>query len=560
MKLATLFKTAVLLLGTGSLWPGGVLPAGAAGPPPLIGAQISYLEPATPAARQAMFVRLRQSGFNTVIFRVFHNRGDRYHYPATRTAGREGVYFRTSRAPVIADLLPTVCRQAHRAGLRVFAWMTTLRANYGHRQLPTVCRYDPEKKVFQTTAILDPAAPASRRFLVDLYRDLAANPIDGILFQDDLILRHTEGFHCRPAAGGDPDPRNFYRLTREDGQTTVAYRPAFWAWTARKSAALQGLADEIIAACRRRRPGLLFAQNVNYEVLLKPPSGRAWFAQDREKLLASATDYFFVMAYQQQIGEELGIGKERDVDLVLSRLFRAGNRLTSGNKRVVFKLQTLNWHDSRPESGRRMAGLLRLLRQSGRRSVILMPYNRNLFARQINQFAGTGRRPGGTGNRRSSGLGAGGAAPDDLRQQPAGGKGTDERQAVNPAAPGFHQLTADNGRRLPVAAFDEDVRLEGGNHPFGVGIVENGDVVHRPQTGQHAGADFLAEDRPRLALQPPDGGIRVDGHHQEVAQLPGLFQVGEMTRVQQVETAIGEDDLFAGPGRRPQTGTQLGQR
>ncbi|MEA3241057.1 MAG: hypothetical protein U9P37_05735, partial [Pseudomonadota bacterium] len=75
---------------------------------PIIGAQISILKPQTQEERRYLFAQLRTSGFNTIIVRVFQNCSDRYHHVGklSATAPKEGVYFDTSLAPVISNLLP----------------------------------------------------------------------------------------------------------------------------------------------------------------------------------------------------------------------------------------------------------------------------------------------------------------------------------------------------------------------------------------------------------------------------------------------------------------------
>ena len=67
---------------------------------------------------------LKEAGVDTLIFRVFQNKGDRIHKFVT-PRHEEGVYFKTEHAPVVDDLLGKVAEIAHRNGLDIFAWMTT---------------------------------------------------------------------------------------------------------------------------------------------------------------------------------------------------------------------------------------------------------------------------------------------------------------------------------------------------------------------------------------------------------------------------------------------------
>ncbi|NIA19505.1 MAG: hypothetical protein GWP07_03595 [Xanthomonadaceae bacterium] len=391
MKLKSTLK--FLLLATGlwgclAFW--GISAGYARVVEPVIGAQVSVLEQQTPAELRSFFSGLRDSGFNTVIVRVFHNRYDRYHrFEAVkgRKLPPEGVYFKTSLVPVVKDILPAVCRAAHAEGLRIFAWMTTLQANYGHRDLPRVYAYDHHLNTCQPTAALDPAASENRRYLTALFSDLAANPIDGIVFQDDLQLKHAEGFH--PDSSGKsfvPDAETLYRYG-DGGDCITDYQPAFWKWNEQKASSLQGLANAIMAACRQVKPSLKFAQNIHYELLLKPRWGRAWFSQTPKSLVSSAADYFLVMAFQRQIRRELQVASDQDLDALMGRLFRTNPLFAADHHQLIFKLQATDWQSGKPESSLRMAELLRILKQSGRQSVILTPYNKDYFARSVGGFA-----------------------------------------------------------------------------------------------------------------------------------------------------------------------------
>ncbi|MCK5709611.1 MAG: hypothetical protein KAI07_03635, partial [Deltaproteobacteria bacterium] len=75
-------------------------------------------------------VHMKDLGINTIIFRVFGNKGDRI-YEFANSKSDVGVYFKTARSPVIDDLLGNVTMIAHKHGLKVFAWMTTRHASYG---------------------------------------------------------------------------------------------------------------------------------------------------------------------------------------------------------------------------------------------------------------------------------------------------------------------------------------------------------------------------------------------------------------------------------------------
>jgi len=443
---------------------GGALISHARPQAPIIGAQISILKPQTREERRYLFAQLRTSGFNTIIVRVFQNCSDRYHHigKLSTATPKEGVYFDTSLAPVISNLLPDICQDAHAEGLRVFAWMTTLHANYHHKPLPKVYHYNLQSRGCQPTDTLDPTAHENQEFLTALYRDLATNPIDGIMFQDDLELRHTEGFHPKQDEKGFyPEPATLYNFTVNKNGIT-GYKPTFWKWSDKKARALQNLSNAIMAACRQVNQNLIFAQNIHYETLLNPQWGKAWFAEIPEVLNSSTADYFFVMAYQQQISRELNITSETELEELMQRLFKAGNILERGKQQVVFKLQAVDWKNENPLSSKKISSFLQLLKKSHRNSVVMMPYNENLFAHSIGAFSA--RQPTLSSHKDNDNLLPRWAESRyNFSNNVTGGIGTNKWQTEYLAAPGFHQLTTDNILQSPVTTFNQDIRFKQSN-------------------------------------------------------------------------------------------------
>ena len=362
-------------ISTGSL----SLEAATRPPKTLIGAQISILEGGNWRACEEYFHRLRKLGYNTIILRVFHNRGDRFHNPieaATRKQILEGVYFSTDQVPVISDILTPACKSAHRAGLKIFAWMTTLKANYDRSLRPQVLNFDENSgSIKRENNLLDPTAPGNIDFLKKLFQDLAAYPIDGILLQDDLILRHNQGFAL---VNGTviPDPKNIYQFTNRIEAEITAYRPPFYRWRQQQALTLQHLANTIFATCRSRRPELLCAQNIHYELLLNDDWGRDWFACTKESLAASKADYLMVMAYQERIRRELELPRGEELSSTMLRIFNDG--LGDKKERIIFKFETPNQENSLNQRLKSIATLqetIRNARKKGWRDLILTPCN-----------------------------------------------------------------------------------------------------------------------------------------------------------------------------------------
>lgn len=323
---------------------------------PLIGAQVLVVGASHPDEVDRMFSGLAAAGLNTILVRVFHNAGDRYHglVPEKWRDGRTGVYFQTRHAPVVTDLLPLYCKLAHRNGLKIYAWMTTRYADYGFS--PDDSRYD---RIFDLASReyvrdkgLDIWNPASERYLVALFRDLAKNPIDGILFQDDLVSRHTTGFGASSRERYETDfgvkltPDQLYRGIYEAGNGrhyVREYTPGFWQWVDWKNRRILAVASMLSATVRRERPDARIALNFFYEAATSPRNALAWVSQSIERAEEGPFDYYAIMAYHRQMASELSLDGPKTADL-LGRMTAGLYRRVGDQSRIMLKLQVRDWN------------------------------------------------------------------------------------------------------------------------------------------------------------------------------------------------------------------------
>lgn len=318
--------------------------------PRILGAQVTLFESQTYEDLGRSLDRMRAAGVNTLFFRVFKNRGDRSH-GFIRGQAAVGVYFKTTRAPVVEDVLGRVCDLAHARGIRVFAWMTTRASDWLTEERPGLAGWmlDPEKGKLVRTPGLDLFRPQVVEYLKGIFVDLAGYPIDGVLFQDDLVLRHTEGF--------GPEAEKLYRqdfgralapsalFQRRGGR--ISYRPEFWSWASWKNRRILEVVDSIVEEVSAIRPDLYWALNGYYESVTAPRNALAWYAQDLKEALSHRVDYLAVMAYHRQIMEELHISYGETLDLV-TRMTRDAILMAGGPDRVLIKIQALDWNTELP--------------------------------------------------------------------------------------------------------------------------------------------------------------------------------------------------------------------
>lgn len=321
--------------------------------------------------------RLKDAGIDTIIVRAFHNSGDRY-YPAAKAAEKRGVYFRTSHSPVVDDLLPRVIRLAHARGLKVFAWMTTRYADYGiedNAELACVS-YNIRNMEYDRCKGLDLFNERSLKRLDKIYSDLADNEIDGVLFQDDLVMRHNEGLGAAARAAfeketGSPlDPEDLYIRA---GEGKVHYTGLFWKWATWKNRRLVKAAERLRDVVKAKRPKAAFAINLMYESVTNPPYALAWLSQDLSEALRADFDYYSIMAYHRQMGDELDKADSEVRDMIV-RMANDASAAVGEPKRVLIKVQTIDWKTGGKLSDEEVVDIIRDIKGAGDFSLAVVPY------------------------------------------------------------------------------------------------------------------------------------------------------------------------------------------
>jgi biofilm PGA synthesis lipoprotein PgaB len=318
----------------------------------IMGIQVLLFTSTTEAGLDGEMNRIARTGADTVIVRVFHNRGDRF-YPFITPNADAGVYFKTDHAPVVADALSPMIDAARKNGLAVWAWMTTRYAVWGDDPRG-LWAYDFRGKTIIPVFGRDLFDDREVADLVALYRDLAAYDIDGILFQDDLVLKHNEGMGATAEKlfGSTIRPELFYTnpYPSPDGSKyyVEGYTDRFWKWSRFKATRLSGVARAIIEGARTVHPGLKFAVNLSYETVARPDKALAWLSQDINEFLKSGVDYVFIMAYHRQMMREKGLTDLDAAGRLLAEIYSRAVPAVGNPSRVGIKLQVMDWDTHKP--------------------------------------------------------------------------------------------------------------------------------------------------------------------------------------------------------------------
>ncbi|MCX8117351.1 MAG: tetratricopeptide repeat protein [Desulfobacterota bacterium] len=362
-------------------------------------AQISYLEAKTFAEVERRIKELKEAGVDTLIFRVFQNRGDRM-YKFAKGRHEEGVFFKTGHAPVVDDLLGRISEIARRHGLDLFAWVTTRYATYGTDSNPAYRSrfYNFETKRMELGRGYNLFHPEVLNRLEGLFRDLGRYPLDGILIQDDLILRHNEDFS--PEAnraflkefGYSPHPDLFYiePYKSDSGKYYVkGYTEQFWTWARWKNGYLMSVADRLISAARESNPRLQVALNLSFETVLNDSNGMAWFSQTLSEALKRDIDYYAVMAYHRQAMKGRNIALKESIDL-MAEAARKAIESVGDPHRVMMKIWILDWKSNEAVGlelapKQEIAEILEKILKQGDVSLAFVPYTHQFPLHQLKE-------------------------------------------------------------------------------------------------------------------------------------------------------------------------------
>lgn len=352
---------------------------------PIIAAQIFYSEATNIEEFEREIEVMKSLGVNVVIFRVFGNKGDRI-YTFAKPKSEIGVYFNTSHSPVIDDILGQVTKIAHKHKLKIFAWMTTRHATYGVEGDVMDNAYSFSKKDYIAVPKLDLFNDVAVWELQQLYLDLAKYPIDGILIQDDFVMRHMECFGTEARVqylsefSKDVEAKNMFselELKPDGSVKRIVYTEEFWQFQEWKNKRLILVADELISTVRETNPNIKFALNVGYELFYKPKNALAWYAHDDR--LARKFDYVAVMAYQDQIMKELDIGLDEVCELSIETAEDAIS-IMGGPEKVIMKVQTLNWDTKKDLPMREVRYVYKKVQSvSPKLGIALVPWEKRKF-------------------------------------------------------------------------------------------------------------------------------------------------------------------------------------
>lgn len=302
------------------------------------------------------FETLSKNNVNTVFIRVFQNSEDRVHLGLPNRCG-SGVYFNTDVACTVFDIIDFVTPYAKKYHIKVYAWMAT-------RSLSFLKSKGLMEKQLNNNYISDGYGvdifhPEVRNTLLKIFRDLAKTDIDGILIQDDFILKYNEGF----------GENSLMRYMVDYGKKPDIYDGDWYLW---KMKSLSSFLNEIRYEVKKFNPRIKFAVNIYYETPSFPEKGVKWYAQTLENYYSEGFEYFATMAYHEQIMDELKIPFLKVVNYISAMLNDAVKKIPP--ERILTKIQIRKFTKEKEPVELYRVKKLCSLAKSFKTGVILVPF------------------------------------------------------------------------------------------------------------------------------------------------------------------------------------------
>jgi poly-beta-1,6-N-acetyl-D-glucosamine N-deacetylase len=295
---------------------------------------LDYIWDRSPAQQRrnldALIERVAASGATTVYLQAYSDPdGD---------GNADALYFPNRHLPMKADLFGyTAAQLKNRAGVKVYAWMPMMAYTANLPSNWYVKEWKAGKAVTpgHIYTRLSPFVPAARRWVGDLYEDLAKHTaFDGLLFHDDGILSDYEDASPAALAYG----RKYWGLSSNVAalRATPATRLA---WGRRKAELMADYTDELAARARVHRPYIKTARNIYSRPILQPDA-EEWYAQSLPVFLKH---YDFVAVEAMPRMEEAS-----DADAWLKALVARVAATPGALDRTVFELQSVDWRTHTP--------------------------------------------------------------------------------------------------------------------------------------------------------------------------------------------------------------------
>ena len=194
---------------------------------------------------------------------------------ATVQSGPIGVYFQTSKVPVVEDRFTVIVPAAHAKGMAVLASLnlhepgwTTVNPEWG------IAMANRTDQVFQPVGHVDVLHPEYQRLVGEVAQDLLRTDIDGLV----VGARRAKGF----AEEWSPTSRRMFEglFGPSFDSQDQSVSPDAWRWVGWKTRAYLGFVARLAQQLRQTRQGFLVAVVVHEHAVFSPADALTEYGED----------------------------------------------------------------------------------------------------------------------------------------------------------------------------------------------------------------------------------------------------------------------------------------
>jgi uncharacterized lipoprotein YddW (UPF0748 family) len=194
---------------------------------------------------------------------------------ATMQSGPTGVYFQTSKVPVVQDVFKVIVPAAHAKGMAVLASLNLHEAGWATVNPEWgIVMDDRTDQMSEPAGHVDVLHPEYQRFIGEIAQDLLRTNIDGLV----LEARRVKGF----AVEWSPTSRRLFEGlfgSSFDSQDQSVSANA-WRWAGWKTRTYLGFVTRLTQQLRQTRPGLLVAVVVHDLAVFSPGDALTEYGED----------------------------------------------------------------------------------------------------------------------------------------------------------------------------------------------------------------------------------------------------------------------------------------
>jgi poly-beta-1,6-N-acetyl-D-glucosamine N-deacetylase PgaB len=292
---------------------------------------------------QALIARIQQIQPNSIFLQAFAD--------PDANGSADQVYFENRHIPTRDHLFTQVLAEIrqHTQVQQVYAWLPLIAWEFPKQQ--QLQYVENSQKSTHGYIRISPFDPKNMRLVAEIFSDfLQKNPVDGILYHDDITLSDYED------SSASAQKMYISWGFKDLSVLSKPNHPQQFEFAQHKTAYLDQFAAGISQILKKQQPNLITARNMYAPVVLNPKSEQ-WFSQSQISTLQHY-DYNAIMAMPYM--EESRNHRQFYLDLIAQV-----KKYDPSLDRTIFELQAVNWKNNRKISSQELTQTMQLLKQHG---------------------------------------------------------------------------------------------------------------------------------------------------------------------------------------------------